>query len=102
MLMVSELGDALYEVFGEHGIDLFIFMNCWMHSIETACELQETVKILIAPETTIDFQGYDYKGLIDAIVDDSEDGKDFTDEEMEELAKKMIKLTIDKYSKNIC
>lgn len=100
MLMVGELGKALKKVFIDEPkngkrIDLLIMMNCWMHSIETASELKDTVEILIAPETTIDFLGYNYIDLIDEISD-----PDYSEVEFEELAKKIINDTVEKYEKS--
>jgi hypothetical protein len=101
MLMVGELGKALKKVFideptdGKKRIDLLIMMNCWMHSIETVQELKDTVEILIAPETTIDFLGYNYIDLIDEISDPA-----YTEKELEELAKKIINDTVEKYEKS--
>lgn len=104
MLMISELGNALKEVFlkGEikRKVDILIMMNCWMQSIETALELKDSVEILIAPETTIDFLGYDYIHLIDTLTDASEEGRDYSESDMENLSEEIINDIEKKYSSN--
>lgn len=53
-------------------IDVLIMMNCWMQSVETCYALQNTVEIIIAAESTIDFIGYDYIDFINKICSNPE------------------------------
>jgi hypothetical protein len=74
MLMIKELAPAIQNSFGK--VQLLVMMNCWMQSIETNDQLaikndkgEGIVDILIAPETSIDWLGYNYISIINELID---------------------------------
>jgi hypothetical protein len=70
MLTPEEIAQALKKSFTKK-IDVLIMMNCWMQSVDTCYALQDTVEILVAAESTMDFIGYDYIDFINEICSDS-------------------------------
>jgi hypothetical protein len=92
MLLPEEISLAISKSFDTKKVDLIIMMNCWMQSIDTIYALKDTANIIIAPQTTIDFIGYDYYSLISKIVTTP----DIT---VSDLASEIIKGTREKYKK---
>jgi hypothetical protein len=90
MLMVKELAKAIETSFTK--IPILIMMNCWMQSIETNCQLRECVDYLIAPETSIDWLGYDYISILNQLIKNPNINE-------EQLAKDVIKYSVKRYLK---
>lgn len=67
MLMVKELANAIKGSFGK--VEMLIMMNCWMQSIETNDQLNGFTDVLVAPETSIDWLGYNYIEIIDHLIE---------------------------------
>src|SRR5215831_3571463 len=76
MLMIRELANAIKHSLVK--VDILVMMNCWMQSIETNDQLKDCVEVLVAPETSIDWLGYDYISIINTLIDDSAKAKAIT------------------------
>jgi hypothetical protein len=104
MLMISELADAIKGSFGK--AEMLIMMNCWMQSIETNAqygirenENKSVADVLIAAETSLDWLGYDYIGILNELVTPSItiDPNQQLQPYLNELAGKIIETTKKKY-----
>jgi len=90
MLMVKELAKAIETSFTK--IPMLVMMNCWMQSIETNCQLKDCVDYLIAPETSIDWLGYDYISILNQLISNPKISK-------EQLATDILKYSVKRYLK---
>ncbi|MBT1696685.1 hypothetical protein KK083_07360 [Fulvivirgaceae bacterium PWU4] len=70
VLTMEELSQALSRTMGERKIDLMIMMNCLMQVFNTGYTLRHNVEYLIAPQTLLGFEDYDYQKLFQKLVDD--------------------------------
>lgn len=59
-LTMDELAFAIKNAFGDQKIDLMVMMNCYMQFMDAGYALRERVKYLVAPQTFMDFDGYNY------------------------------------------
>ncbi|WP_315819741.1 clostripain-related cysteine peptidase [Paraflavitalea speifideaquila] len=66
-LSISELAQAIKWGFGYKKIDLLIMMNCNMQFFDIGFTLSSAVDYLVAPLSTISFNGYNYKAIFEAI-----------------------------------
>lgn len=60
VLTMEELRNALLWAFGKKKIDVLIMMNCYMQFVDTGYGLRKSVKYLVAPETAMAYNGYNY------------------------------------------
>lgn len=63
MLTMDELKDAIEIGFAGRKIDVLVMLNCWMQFFDTGLTLSQHVDYLIAPETGMDFSGYNYRAI---------------------------------------
>ena len=61
VLTMDELAAALSNAFGDKKIDLVVMLNCYMQVFDSGYALRKHIKYLIAPESFIFFQGYNYE-----------------------------------------
>ncbi len=61
----SELSFAIKNSFGE--IEILAMMNCCMMNFDSIYYFKSCVKYLIAPQTQIDFEAYDYESVFNFI-----------------------------------
>ncbi|SKC42233.1 clostripain-related cysteine peptidase [Ohtaekwangia koreensis] len=61
ILTMDELAAALNQNFKNTKIELVVMMNCYMQLFDTGYALRRNVKYLIAPETYMFFNGYNYQ-----------------------------------------
>ncbi|MEO8770694.1 MAG: clostripain-related cysteine peptidase [Ferruginibacter sp.] len=71
ILTMEELNDAIELAFGKKKIDIFIMMNCFMQFIDAGYALRRSVKYLIAPETDIFMDGYNYPFIFQLLIENS-------------------------------
>lgn len=69
ILTMEELKNAISCAFGKRKIDLVVMMNCLMQMVDTGYALRNNAKYLVAPQTDIDFRGYNYSYIFQAILD---------------------------------
>ena len=67
MLTMVELGRAINTAFSGRKIDVVIMMNCFANTFDTGYELRNSVKFLVAPETLIYFNGYNYRSIFNLL-----------------------------------
>lgn len=67
MLTMDELNKAIAAVFKDKKISVLVMMNCWMQMIETGFAFRDTVDILVAPETTLMFNAYNYPAIFEKL-----------------------------------
>jgi hypothetical protein len=67
VINAKELNDIIKE--GLDKVDVLLTMNCYMQMFETCLPLQETVGLVISPQTTITFWGYNYFQLFKIIIE---------------------------------
>jgi hypothetical protein len=63
ILTMSELKKAIGWAFGSKKIDVLVMMNCFTSYFDTGFELVGRVKYIVAPETRIYFNGYNYYSI---------------------------------------
>jgi hypothetical protein len=64
MLTIHELKETIKEVFKSTKLDILVMMNCYMQVFDTGFELRNQVRYLIAPETYIYMNGYNYQAFL--------------------------------------
>ena len=62
-LMMDEMSTAIQQAFGARKVDLMVMMDCDMLTIDTCYALRDTVKYLVASESTVDAVGYNYRAI---------------------------------------
>lgn len=70
MLTSTELSTAIQNVFvtqGKKEVELLAMMNCYMQNIDTAFTLRNAVGFLLASESSLWWEGFDYQGLISGL-----------------------------------
>jgi hypothetical protein len=67
-LTMEELNTAIRGALGNRKIDLVVMMNCYMQSMMTGFALHRSVKYLIAPESDMDFSGYNYVSIFNTLI----------------------------------
>jgi hypothetical protein len=67
VLTMEELNKAIRLAFGRKKVDLVVMMNCYMHFIDAAYALRNSVKYIVATETPMDFSGYNYASIFQLI-----------------------------------
>jgi len=60
ILTMNELAAAIREAFDGRKVALLVMMNCYMQFFDTGYALREQVEYLVAPESYIHFEGYNY------------------------------------------
>lgn len=63
MLTISELSNAITWAF-ERKVDVLVMMNCFMQNFDVGYQLSGNVNFLVAPETYIYMNGYNYKNIL--------------------------------------
>lgn len=69
ILTMEELSNAIKWSFGNKKIDLLVMMNCYMQFFDAGYALRKTVRYLVAPETAISFDGYNYPFIFQVLAD---------------------------------
>lgn len=67
VLSMDELASAVEWAFGRP-IDVMVMMNCYMQQMDTCYALRKSIRYLVAPENAMDFNGYDYEGILNYIT----------------------------------
>ncbi|MGC4101208.1 hypothetical protein [Ferruginibacter sp.] len=75
LLSNKELAESIKMGFETKKIDVVVMMNCWMMNIDTMCWLKDSVDILIAPQTGIEFPAYNYKSIMECFYDSAKKGE---------------------------
>lgn len=70
ILTMDELGTAINHAFDNSKIDLVVMMNCYMQMYDTSYALCHCVDYLVAPQSFVEFNDYDYKGIFDYLAND--------------------------------
>lgn len=68
ILTMEELNEAIQLAFGKQKVDVMIMMNCFMQFIDAGYALRRSVKYLVAPETFIYIDGYNYPFLFQLLI----------------------------------
>jgi hypothetical protein len=68
ILTMEELRNAISLAFGTKKVDLVIMMNCLMQMVDTGYALRKNAKYLVAPQTDMDFRGYNYSFIFQAMI----------------------------------
>lgn len=68
ILTMEELKNAIGCAFGKRKVDLVIMMNCLMQMVDTGYALRNNAKYLVAPQTDIDFRGYNYSYIFQVLL----------------------------------
>lgn len=68
VLTMEELSEAIQMAFDKQKIDVMIMMNCFMQFIDAGYALRGSVKYLVAPETFIFIDGYNYPFLFQLLI----------------------------------
>src|SRR6266542_1097536 len=98
MLMIKELRNAIEGSF--ENVQMLVMMNCWMQSIETNYELKGCVDVLVGPETSIDWLGYNYISIVEKLREDSKNLVPVNELYLNGLAEFIIQQTKNMYSIN--
>lgn len=61
ILTMDELAAAIEQAFGKKKIELVVMLNCYMQFFDSGYALRNNVRYLVAPESFIFFQGYNYE-----------------------------------------
>lgn len=69
-LAMETLRDAIAATFGEQKIDIVAMMNCYMQFFDAGYALANVAKYLVAPETYMYFEGYNYSAIFSALAKD--------------------------------
>jgi hypothetical protein len=69
-LYVRDVSKVLTQAFPQRGLDLLAFDSCLMGSIESAYELRNTARLIIADEDRESIQGWDYSDLANYLSSD--------------------------------
>jgi hypothetical protein len=68
ILFMEELNQAIRFALQCKKIDVVIMVNCFMQSAMTGLALHRSVKYLVAPESDMDFSGYNYTSIFHLIA----------------------------------
>jgi len=60
ILTMEELNTAIFYAFRKRKIDVLVMMNCFVQFIDAGYALRRSLKYFVAPQTSIDFRGYNY------------------------------------------
>lgn len=71
MLTNTELSAALQDAFGQ--IEFLAMMNCYMQNADTIYSMRGAAKFLLAAETALYWDGFDYKGFINKLSANTEE-----------------------------
>ncbi len=67
MLTMDQLQHAIHWSFGKKKIDIITMMNCKMQLFDSGYSLASAAKYLIAPETSMHWNGYNYKSIFELL-----------------------------------
>lgn len=91
ILSNRELAEAIKEGFRNQKVDVLIMMNCWMMNIDTMYWLKNSVNILIAPQTGIEYPAYNYKAILEFIYKELNVGKKVSSHELSAIVINSLK-----------
>lgn len=70
MLNMDDMARAVTIAFDAQKVDIITMMNCYVQTFDTGFSLASAAKFLIAPETFMQLEAYDYKGIFDKLNED--------------------------------
>lgn len=73
VLTMDELAKTIKLSFGDKKIDLMVMLNCNMQSFDAGYALRHTVRYLVAPQSNMDFSGYNYTLFFRRVVKDPDE-----------------------------
>lgn len=74
ILEMSELAQAIKMAFDNKKIDLLIMMNCYMQMFDTGFTLCEQVDYIVAPQSFMVFEDYDYEYIFKELAERAKEG----------------------------
>jgi hypothetical protein len=69
-LTMDELGGAILQALNGKKVDVMIMMNCLMMTMDTLYSLKDQTKYLVAPQSWLAFDAYDYAKIISKLARD--------------------------------
>lgn len=70
LLTMEELATSIRLGFAKGRIDVAAMMNCDMQIVDTGFALRNNVRYLVAPEMSMDYNGYNYPFIFQVLIDD--------------------------------
>jgi hypothetical protein len=70
ILTMEELNSAIRWAFGKKKVNVMIMMNCFMQFIGAGYALRKTVDYMVAPESIMEFSGYNYTYIFQALINE--------------------------------
>jgi len=70
VLTMDELATAIQRAFDTQKIDLVVMLNCYMQFFDAGYALRNNIKYLVAPQSYMFFNGYNYSFIFRKLVQD--------------------------------